>query len=314
MKKLRSLSIICVIFSIISCNENIYKRPITINKVVFINEAGLEYQEKLDTINAWYLQFLDSIQISNQGMVIDTSIDKKESPMNYYVETTLDKRKSGANNQLIYSIYIHPNKNKVEEASSDIEYDYLFAELGLISNNDSTFFNNKLYIFQYLSGIGVASKLMPSSKLYEPLASSLTALKSFSVDSIKFSSGFNRSQKNFFKNIINNSFVLRQADYPSYSMLNKKSFAFHPNFLSKSSYIPGEYTMNLNVIDNEATNEIYIKMNYHGNDVNFLVPDRLSDTIVINRQEFFAGNHYEANIKISRLVSNFIAMQYFFDK
>lgn len=302
--------------SITSCNENIYKKPITITKIITVNKAGPEYQERFDTINAWYLQLLDSVQIANKGIVIDTSRDNKVGPLSYYIEATLDEKTAkDETNKPAYSIYIHPSEEKTEKLRSMNEYDYLFGELRVVSDNDSVFFNTQPFLFRYLSGIGMASKLLPSDKLYEPIVSSSVALRTFSVDTLEFSLGFNRSQKFFFKNIVNNAFVLRQAGYPSYSMLEKNSFAFYSNFISKSRRVSGEYTVNFNVIDSEATDEIYIKMNYYGGkDLNILVPEKLTNTIVINRQDFFAGNHYEANLKISRLVSDFIAMQYFFDK
>ncbi|RDV13366.1 hypothetical protein DXT99_20320 [Pontibacter diazotrophicus] len=277
---------------------------------MFKNQAGPEYDEKLKADREFFLASMDSIQKEQRAFVIDTMAAEKDQALNYTLVFNLENRKLNKKYPLFHSLILKPNRTDVQPSAK--ETDFLYSEFQYYTH-DSLFYTDMNNVHLVYAAMGNLSKLMPTQKLYEPSNTISGDPKSFAVDSLSFSPGFTKKQQQFFRNVVNNAFVVRQTNKRPYNILMKKDFHFHPNFLSKAGRDSADYTINFHVSDDPEANKIIIKLTYSGEDINVKIPSDLSKAITLNRQDFLDGRHYEANLKISRLIPNFILMQYMFD-
>ncbi len=286
-----------------SCTRDVYKRPITISRLDFKNNADPKYEAQFHKVNNWQMLLLDSAKTMSEAFVVDTASKKKFHQLNYTLSASLRDFNSDSKSGVYYQVYMKPNNGTGILTGGGYNNMYVVLELYSPEKNFLTH-GFKFYRDSVLTGS--SSRLTAVHELAEPKNSGLPDSLHFAVDSLNFSGRFNKRQKNSFRRIINNSFVVNQKGAAANKKIGGWAFDFFPNHLPKTAHTPAENTLNFDIIDDAATNKIIIRPRYIGKQQ----PHRLPGEVAIDRKNFLNGNYYEAAYKVSDMVESSIMMLY----
>ncbi|QCR23977.1 hypothetical protein [Pontibacter sp. SGAir0037] len=285
-KFLHAAIFLLVLLPFSSCVKDVYKRPITINKFEFQNQAGAAYEAQFQKINNWQLLKLDSIQKVNKTVFLDAKAGKRQNKLNYTLAASLEKLDSDDKKGLRYQLYLKPN-NGIGKMKSGI-YENMYVELDLYSP-EKKFFEHGFFFYRDSVLVGASSHLLPVQELKEPANADSTSSLSFAIDHISFSKGFTKRQRKCIVRLLNNSFVAKQHHNVVDYYKKGKSFNFYPNFLPKATYTKAIHTFSYEVVDSPDTNQILVRLHYSGE-----LPSWFSREISFNRKNFKEGHYYEA--------------------
>jgi hypothetical protein len=292
-----------LLFVFCSCTKDVYQRPLLVNKLVFINKVGPSHEAKFKAINQVYLGYLNSIDAAYGAIVIDTT--KQGDKGAYTFEATLQRKKLNDQFDLNHTIYFRPT-------GTTGPVDRQYGEM-IYFTYDSLFFAKSNTGQMHHALMGPAANLMPTTKPLPPQNQALPAIKRFAVDSVTFSPDITKQQRRFFEAVLNNAFVVRQDKTYTFNILKRRDFNFYPNYLQRSNPEPVDYSINFALNPDPATDQMVVKVSYHGKEVNVQVPQDMPTELTFPLSAFQQGNYYEANLKLSSLVKTFISMQYLFD-
>ncbi|MCC9165395.1 hypothetical protein [Pontibacter harenae] len=282
-----------VTWGLSSCTRDVYKRPMTVDRIEFKNLAGAEYEEKFQKINEWQMLMLDSVREQNNSFVIDTDLKKKFHKLNYTLEMSLEKMVIEDKPGLYYQLLFTPNSGIGRLKTGQLHNRYV--EVKLYSPEENFFMHGPIFYRDSITIAGASRRFMPAHELFAPVNPDVPDRPTVAIDTIHFASVFKKRQKKSLMRIFNNAFVASQTRHRS----NKNTFIFYPNALPKTKYSAATHSFTFDVIDNKAANEFLIKMNYNGPKD----PKLLSRQETINREDFLNGHYYEAAAKVRGMVS-----------
>lgn len=284
-----------VLLALSSCT-NYYKRPIVIDRLHYVNEAGEPYEEKFQQVNAWHLQKVNRIQEQYKGFVIDTASRKRHHKMNYTLEALLQPLEVDGKPGLYYNLYLRPNSG-IGRLEDGKVMDNMYNELKLYSPETNFFRHGQVYHSDSVIA-GALNKIRPVHEWLTPQNTAADGTVAFALDSLIFPRKLNRRQKDSIRRMFNNAFVERQKESSA-----SRKFDFYPNFRPNTAYQKADVVILCDVTDSPETNQIRIKLRHNTEKQSML----LSNGITINRQDFLNGHYYEAAYKIREMV-NFSAI------
>lgn len=244
-----------VVLSFSSCTRDVYKRPITINRLDFKSNADPKYGAQFHRVNNWQMLLLDSAKTQSEAFVIDTKSKKKFHRLNYTLSASLRDFNSDGKVGVYYQVYMKPNNGTGILKGGG--YDNMYVVLELYSP-EKNFLEHGFKFYRDTVLTGSSSRLIAVHELAEPKNLGLPDSLHFAVDSLNFLGRLNKKQKNSFRRIINNSFVVNQKGAAANKKPGGWAFDFFPNYLPKTAYTPTANTLNFDVIDDVATNKIII--------------------------------------------------------
>ena len=74
-----------------SCKKDLYRRPVTIDRIAFTNSAGAKYDEQFQQVNGWFLQKLKSFEEEKQTFRLDTTAKKRYHQYNFTLVASLER-------------------------------------------------------------------------------------------------------------------------------------------------------------------------------------------------------------------------------
>ncbi|WP_299818337.1 hypothetical protein [uncultured Pontibacter sp.] len=287
-----------------SCTPDLYQRPVTIDKLTFSNNAGDKYDYQFNRVNGWFLQKIETLGQEKHTFDVDTTARKRYRKYNYTLVASLDKLVIENQPGVYYQLYLRPNSG-IGKLRGGVQDD-LYNELKLFSPEEN-FLQHEQDFYTDSIVAGPFKRLITVNELYEPLNVEQPGIISFAIDSINFSKGFKKRQRESIKRLVNNTVVLMQRNNPTKSPNKGPAFNYYPNYEAKEGKVPASYVVNLNVSQDPISNKIKVSINSPG-----YTPDSWTRTdATFNRIDFLAGHDYEANMRLNMFVRSFIGKVYY---
>ncbi|WP_439880824.1 hypothetical protein ACSX1A_16920 [Pontibacter sp. MBLB2868] len=304
MKQLLIIALALVLgLGIQSCRNELYKRPVTIDKFEFTNTAGEKYEEQFQKVNKIYVKRIKTFEEEKQAFKIDTTAGKRYRKYNHTLVASLDTLNLNGKAGVYYQLYLRPNSG-IGKIKGDVQEDKynelkLFSPEKLFLQHNEQFYSDSVLTGPLKNVIATTSFLQPSNS-DEP------GIITMSIDSINFDKGFNKRQREGIIRIINNSIVLEQLRTAGKDPNKYTVFNYYPNYSSKKGKSPAAYTINLNVTQDMLSNKIIVKASSPG-----YTPDKFTWTeSKINRKDYMNGHDYEAKIALRLLAPAFFRSLY----
>lgn len=290
--------------SLSSCKKELYRRPVTIDRLEFTNSAGVKYEDQFQQVNGWFLQKIKSYEEEKQTFRLDTTSKKRYHKYNFTLVASLDTLKVDAQSGVYYQLFLRPNSG-IGKTKGDVQQD-MYNELKLFSP-DKFFLRHRQQFYTDSIVIGPFNRLTPVQEVYEPVYIDKPGIVSFSVDSINFPKSFKKRQREGIIRLVHNSVVLSQHRNANRDPGKGLVFNYYPNYSSKTGRKPSTYSVNLNVTDDPVSNKITVSISSPG-----YTPDKWQMTDVsFNRKNYLDGYDYEANQRLGYLAPSFISDLYY---
>ena len=302
MKKLLPL-LVAVAACLCACTRDLYTRPVTIDKLEFTNSAGEKYDYQFSRVNGWFLQKIEALEQEKQTFKIDTTAKKRYRKYNYTLVASLDNLVIEDKPGVYYQLYLRPNSGigKIKGGVQDDMYNELklFSPEKIFLQHEQQYYTDSIIAGPFKRLIGV-------TELYQPLNTDQPGIVNLSIDSINFSKGFKKRQRESIERLINNSVVLMQQSNPTKNPKKGPAFNYYPNYKTKEKG-PASYALNINVTQDPLSNKIKVSINSPG-----YTPGRWTRTeATFNRLNFLAGHDYEANMGLNMFVRSFVGSMYY---
>ncbi|MBC5994119.1 hypothetical protein [Pontibacter cellulosilyticus] len=308
MKKLLYFPVMLTLcLFVFSCTRDVYQRPVTIDKMEFTNKAGEKYDAQFNRVNNWFLLKLKELEREKHTFRIDTAAKKRYRKYNHTLVASLENLEVNGNSGVYYQLYLKPNSG-IGKIKGDVQDDR-YNELKLYSPEQRFLKHGQQYYNDSIVS-GPFRRLITVQKFLKPQNTEQPGIISFSIDSINFSKGFGKRQRESITRIINNGIALAQQN--SYGKDPKKAmvFNYYPNYSTKQDKKPASFSVNLNVSQDPVTNKVVVKVSSPG-----YTPDKFTRTEAkFNRADFFAGHDYEANMQLNSLATGFFSRLYYSQK
>lgn len=305
MKKLlyfTALLVVCLYAS--SCTRDLYKRPVTIDTIEFTNNAGDKYGAQFNRVNDWFLQKIAVLEKEKQTFKIDTTAKKRYRKYNHTLVASLDNLVIENQPGVYYQLYLRPNSGtgKIKGGVQDDMYNELklFSPEKIFLQHEQRYYTDSIIA-------GPFNRLIGVTELYEPLNIDQPGIINLSIDSINFSKGFTKRQREGIKRLINNSVVLMQQSNPTKNPKKGPAFNYYPNYNTNNEKGPASYALHINVVQDPVSNKIKVSINSPG-----YTPGKWTRTeTTFNRLDFLAGHDYEANMRLNMFVRSFMGSLYY---
>ncbi|GAB3195099.1 DNA-binding MltR family transcriptional regulator [Pontibacter aydingkolensis] len=227
MKQLIILALGLVIcLGLPSCRKELYKRPVTINRLEFTNNAGEKYDYQFNRVNDWFLQKIEKLEQEKHTFRIDTTAKKRYHKHNHTLVASLDNLIVENSPGVYYQLYLRPNSGigKIKGGVQDDMYNELklFSPERLFLQHEQQYYTDSIVA-------GPFKRLIAVNELYEPLNVEQPEVISFSIDSINFSKGFKKRQRESIIRLVNNSIMLMQRDFAGKDPKKSMPFNYYPN-------------------------------------------------------------------------------------
>ena len=290
--------------SLSSCKKDLYRRPVTIDRVEFTNSAGAIYDEQFQRVNGWFLQKLKSFEEEKQTFRLDTTAKKRYRQYNFTLVASLERLEVNNQPGVFYKLYLRPNSG-IDKTKGGVQRD-MYNELKLFSP-DSFFLRHRQQYYTDSIMAGPFDRLTPVQELYEPAYIDKPGIVSFSVDSINFPKSFKKRQREGIIRLVHNSIVLRQRQHADRDPEEGLVFNYYPNYSSKTGKKPSTYSVNLNVTEDSVSDRITVRISSPG-----YTPDKWQQTYVsFSRKNYLDGYDYEANQTLGSFAPSFISGLYY---
>lgn len=311
--------IACLSFLIVSScktDELLSFKPAVVNNFRFDN-ALPKSDTFFTTHNKWILEGIDSISKTNQTVKLDTLNKNSSGLLNF---TLLFNLKSS----IIKNTKYYKYGVDAIPLHRDIFEDEKYVTFGLSSDQFDKIDSFNVYKSGFKRGYdryfntSWLSQIIPWRSYLKPQNVNNKFI-SFSINSIKFlNTSFTKSQREYFKRILNNSFV--KAEQKNNGRIKKDikdRNQFYINFYNnkrKLFNIKTDYSVDFKFSESAMKDSIYLDVNYYSKrnkEINLLIPDLLGTHYSFDKHSFDLGNHIDMNLKLSEIIEIFLGNNIF---
>lgn len=285
-----------------SCRRELYKRPVTIDKLEFSNKAGEKYEEQFQKVNRFFVQRIKVYEQEKKSFKLDTTASKRYRKYNHTLVASLDSLEIEGKQGVYYQLYLRPNSGigKIKGGVQEDKYNELklYSPEHLFLQHKEQFYTDSIVAGPF-SNIIVTNFFLPLENKEEP------GILTVSIDSINFGKGFSKRQREGIMRILHNSVILEQRHNAGKDPKKSMVFNYYPNFRNKYDKKPASFVVNLDVSQDPISNRITVKINNTDSTIN-----KFWTEAKINRLDYMNGHDYEAKSVLDDLLPRYLRMLY----
>lgn len=299
------------VFSSCKTDQLLSFKPAVINKVEY-NSTLSKNESFFKTHNKWIIEGIDSVSKINQTVKLDTLNKNSSGLLNF---TLLFNLRSS----LIKNIEYYRYEVNVVPLHKDIFEENKYLVFGFNSNQFNRIDSFNVYKSEFKWGFNTYFNLSWLSQI-TPWRYNLKCQNvkdnyiSFSINNIEFShTNFTRSQKKYFKRILNNCFVkVAKKNNMGINKDSKDRNDYFINFYNNKHKLfntKTDYTIDFKFSESERKDSIVLDINCYSKrnkEINLLIPDILETHYTFDKHAFELGNHFDVNLKLNEIISIFL--------